>query len=205
MGIKIIELSAANTIKSDDYLPISQKEDTNTDKRNTYKISTSQFKDYVNVDVNNRISDLQGSIDNFTIDPNVFNDYVKLSGDTMTGNLNMSGYEIQNFSANIIEYTDSIELSAGHNGSIILMNRPVLIGEVEPKATITINEIPKLPNGFNVMIIQTGDSQVKISKNGNVLLTQTDNALLTRKKYSQINICVLQQTPYTIWMSGDMV
>lgn len=205
MGIKIIELSAANTIKSDDYLPISQKDSFSVDTRNTYKISTEQIKQYVNADVNNKLSNLQGLADTLGVDPNIFNNFVELSGDTMTGNLNMSGYEIQNFSANIIEYSDSITLSAGHNGSIILMNRPVSSGEVDPKVLVTINETPKLPNGFNVMIIQTGDSQVKMSKTGNVLLTQSDNSLYTRKKYSQINICVLQQTPYIIWMSGDMV
>jgi hypothetical protein len=204
MGTKIIELSAANIIKSDDYLPISQTD--TTDTRNTYKVSTSEIKEYVNLDINNKISFLQGLINLVgQIDPNFLNNFVKLSGDTMTGNLNMSGNEIINFSANILEYTDSITLSAGHNGSIIMMNRPIAVGEVDPKAIVTIDETPKLPNGFNVMLIQTGDSQVKISKNGNVLLSQTDNALATRKKYSQINLCVLQQTPYTIWMSGDMV
>lgn len=205
MGIKIIELSAANTIKSDDFLPISQKDDVLADSRNTYKISTAQIKNYINADVNKKLSDLQGLADTLGLDPDIYNKFVELSGDTMTGNLNMSGYEIQNFSANIIEYTDSITLSAGHNGSILLLNRPVSSGEIDPKAIVTINETPKLSNGFNVMIIQTGDSQVKISKSGNVLLTQSDNAILTRKKYSQINLCVIQQTPYTIWMSGDMV
>lgn len=205
MGIKIIELSAANAIKNDDYLPISQKDSNIDDTRNTYKITTDQIKQYVIGEVNRKLSNLQNLADTLGVDPNIFNNFVELSGDTMTGNLNMDGYEIQNFSANIIEYSDSITLSAGHNGSIILMNRPVSSGEVDPKATVTIDETPKLPNGFNVMIIQIGDSQVKMSKNGNVELTQSDNALLTRKKYSQINICVLQQTPYTIWMSGDMV
>lgn len=205
MGIKIIELSAANIIKNDDYLPISQKDDAILDSRNTYKVSTLQIKEYVNADIIPRISNLQGLADSINIDPSIFNNYVKLSGDSMTGNLNMSGYEIQNFSANILEYTDSITLSAGHNGSIILMNRPVSSGEIDPKVIVTINETPKLPNGFNVMIIQTGDSQVKISKIGDVNLSQSDNALYTRKKYSQINICVLQQIPYTVWMSGDMV
>lgn len=205
MGIKIIELSAANAIKNDDYLPISQKDSNIDDTRNTYKITTDQIKQYVIGEVNSKLSNLQNLADTLGVDPNIFNNFVELSGDTMTGNLNMDGYEIQNFSANIIEYSDSITLSAGHNGSIILMNRPVSSGEVDPKATVTIDETPKLPNGFNVMIIQIGDSQVKMSKNGNVELTQSDNALLTRKKYSQINLCVLQQTPYTIWMSGDMV
>lgn len=205
MGIKIIELSAANIIKNDDYLPISQKDSLTVDTRNTYKITTGQIKQYVNDDVNKRLNNLESLASKSGLDPNILNNFVELSGDTMTGNLNMSGYEIQNFSANIIEYSDSITLSAGHNGSIILMNRPVGVGEIDPKALITINETPKLPNGFNVMIIQTGDSQVKISKNGNVVLSQTDNALATRNKYSQINLCVLQQIPYIVWMSGDMV
>jgi hypothetical protein len=204
MGTKIIDLSAANIIKSDDYLPISQTD--TTDTRNTYKVSTSEIKEYVNFDINNKISLLEGLVgETGQVDINFLNNFVKLSGDTMTGNLNMSGNEIRNFSANILEYTDSITLSSGHNGSIILLNRPVGVGEIDPKAIVTIDETPKLPNGFNVMLIQTGDSQVKISKNGNVILSQTDNALATRNKYSQINLCVLQQTPYTVWMSGDMV
>jgi hypothetical protein len=199
MGIKIIELSAANTIKSDDYFPISQIDNNSIDNRNTYKITTDQFKTYVNSDVYGKVSFLQNIVNTLNIDPNVFNNFVSLTGDTMTGNLNMSGNQIQNFSANIIEYSDSITLSAEHNGSIILMNKST-VGE----ASITINETPKLPNGFNVMIIQIGDSRVKIEKNGNVVLIHSDNASSTRKKYAQINLCVLQQTPYTIWMSGDM-
>lgn len=203
MGIKIVELSAANVITDTDLLPISQA--TSTGDRDTNKVSTATLKAYINNDVTKKLNDLETTIDANYIDPSIFNTFVELSGDTMTGNLNMNGNEIQNFSAIIHEYTDSITLSAGHNGSIIMINRPVGVGETDPMATVTISDSPKLPNGFNVMLIQIGDSKVKVTTSGTVSLTQSDGSLYTRKKYSQINLCVLKQTPYTVWLSGDMV
>lgn len=202
MGIKIIELSAANVIKDDDYFPITQSHISDSvEVRDTYKVTSSSIKSFIINDINEKLSNLEGLVNNSTLTKDIFNSYVKLSGDTMTGNLDLSGHKIQNFLANIIEYTDSITLSSSHNGSIVLMNKEATAGD----AIITIEETPKLPDGFNVMIIQTGDASVKITKNGNVTICQSNNSLSTRKKYSQINICVLQQTPYTIWMSGDMV
>jgi hypothetical protein len=203
MGIKIVELSAANVITDTDLLPISQA--TSTGDRDTNKVSTVALKAYVNNDVTKKLNDLETTINANYIDPSIFNTFVELSGDTMTGNLDMNGNEIRNFSAIIHEYTDSITLSAGHNGSIVMINRAPLVGETDPMATVTISDSPKLPNGFNVMIIQIGDSKVKITKSGTVDLTQSDGSLYTRKKYSQINLCVLKQTPYTVWLSGDMV
>ena len=202
MGIKIIELSAANTITDTDLLPISQATSTS---RDTNKVTTSILKSYVNDNINKKINDLEDTINLNYIDKDVLNRYVELSGDMMTGNLNMNGNEIQNFSAIILEYTSSISLSAGHNGSIIMMNRPAGVGETAPIANVTISDSPKLPTGFNVMLIQTGDSKVKVSTSGTVDVTQTDGALYTRKKYSQINLCVIKQNPYTVWLSGDMV
>lgn len=202
MGIKIVELSAANTITDNDLLPISQVTSTS---RDTNKVTASVLKNYINDAVNKKINDLENTIDNNYIDKDVLTRYVELSGDTMTGNLNMNGNEIQNFSAIILEYTSSITLSAGHNGCIIMMDRTPLSGETAPIANVTISDSPKLPTGFNVMLIQTGDSKVKISTSGIVNITQSDGALFTRKKYSQINLCVLKQNPYTIWLSGDMV
>lgn len=202
MGIKIVELSGANVITNSDLLPISQQTPTS---RDTNKVSTAALKEYVNADVNKKLNDLENEIDKNYIDPLVLTTYVELSGDTMTGNLNMNGNEIQNFSAIILEYTSSITLSAGHNGSIIMMNRPAGVGETAPIANVTISDSPKLPTGFNVMLIQTGDSKVKLSTSGTVTVTQSDGALYTRKKYSQINLCVIKQNPYTVWLSGDMV
>ena len=202
MGIKIVELSGANVITNSDLLPISQA---SLSSRDTNKVSTAALKAYVNADVNNKLNDLENKIDQNYIDPIVLTTYVELSGDTMTGNLNMNGNEIQNFSAIILEYTSSITLSAGHNGSIIMMNRPAGVGETAPIANVTISDSPKLPTGFNAMLIQTGDSKVKVSTLGTVTVTQSDGALYTRKKYSQINLCVIKQNPYTVWLSGDMV
>ena len=202
MGIKIVELSGANVITNSDLLPISQE---STTSRDTNKVSIATLKAYVNADVNKKLNDLENEVDTNYIDPVTLTSYVKLSGDTMTGNLNMNGNEIQNFSAIILEYTSSITLSAGHNGSIIMMNRPAGVGETAPIANVTISDSPKLPTGFNVMLIQTGDSKVKVSTSGTVDVTQSDGALYTRKKYSQINLCVIKQNPYTVWLSGDMV
>jgi hypothetical protein len=202
MGIKIIELSAANTITDTDLLPISQATSTS---RDTNKVTASVLKSYVNDGINKKLNDLENTINANYIDPNIFNTFVELSGDTMTGNLNMNGNEIQNFSAIVLEYSSSITLSAGHNGSIIMINRPAGVGETDPIALVTISDSPKLPNGFNVMLVQIGDSKVKVGTSGTVTLTQSDNALYTRKKYSQINLCVLKQNPYTVWLSGDMV
>jgi hypothetical protein len=202
MGIKIVELSGANIITDTDLLPISQETATS---RDTNKVSTAALKSYINQDVNKKLNDLENDININFVNPSVFNTFVELSGDTMTGNLNMDGNEIQNFSASIFEYTDSITLSAGHNGAIIMINRVPLVGEIDPIATVTISDSPKLPNGFNVMLLQIGDSKVKVTTSGTVLLTQSDGSLYTRKKYSQINLCVLKQDPYTVWLSGDMV
>jgi hypothetical protein len=202
MGIKIIELSAANTITDTDLLPISQATSTS---RDTNKVTTSILKSYINDNINKKVNDLENAINANYIDPSIFNTFVELSGDTMTGNLNMNGNEIQNFSAIVLEYTSSITLSAGHNGSIIMINRPAGVGETDPIALVTISDSPKLPNGFNVMLVQIGDSKVKVGTSGTVTLTQSDDALYTRKKYSQINLCVLKQNPYTVWLSGDMV
>jgi hypothetical protein len=202
MGIKIVELSAANTITDTDLLPISQATSTS---RDTNKVTASILKGYVNGGVTQKLNDLENTITQNYIDPDIFNTFVELSGDTMTGNLDMGGKEIQNFSAIINEYTDSITLSAVHNGSIILINRLAGVGETDPIALVTISDSPKLPNGFNVMLVQIGDSKVKITTSGTVSLTQSDGSLYTRKKYSQINLCVLKQTPYTVWLSGDMV
>jgi hypothetical protein len=202
MGIKIIELSAANIITDTDLLPISQSTSTS---RDTNKVTASVLKSYVNDGINKKVNDLENIINANYIDPDIVNRFVELSGDTMTGNLNMNGNEIQNFSAIILEYTSSITLSAGHNGSIIMINRPAGVGETDPIANVTISDSPKLPSGFNVMLIQTGNSKVKLSTTGTVDLTQSDGALYTRKKYSQINLCVIKQNPYTVWLSGDMV
>jgi len=202
MGIKIIELSAANTITDTDLLPISQATSTS---RDTNKVTASILKGYVNGGVTQKLNNLENTITQNYIDPDIFNTFVELSGDTMTGNLDMGGKEIQNFSAIILEYSSSITLSSGHNGSIIMINRPAGVGETDPIALVTISDSPKLPNGFNVMLVQIGDSKVKIGTSGTVILTQSDNALYTRKKYSQINLCVLKQNPYTVWLSGDMV
>jgi hypothetical protein len=202
MGIKIVELSAANIITDTDLLPISQE---TTTTRDTNKVTTSVLKGYVNGAINKKLNDLENTINANYIDPNIFNTFVELSGDTMTGNLDMGGKEIQNFSAIINEYTNSITLSANQNGSIIMINRPSGVGEVDPIALVTVSDSPKLPNGFNVMLIQTGDSKIKIVTSGTVSLTQSDGSLYTRKKYSQINLCVIKQNPYTVWLSGDMV
>ena len=205
MGVKIVELSAANAISDSDLLPTSQFIN-NT--RDTYKVTVGDLETYVNYSVNTKLTELEGAINANYINPAVFNTFVKLSGDTMTGNLDLNGNNTQNFSANIVEYTDSITLSSGHNGYIILMNRPVGVGETDPKAIVTIADLPVLPNGFNVMIIQIGDSKVKIVNSGAPtapLFLQSDGALYTRKKYSQINVCVLSRNPYLVWLSGDMV
>ena len=177
MGIKIIELSAANIITDTDLLPISQATSTS---RDTNKVTASVLKSYVNDGINKKVNDLEDIINANYIDPDIVNRFVELSGDTMT-------------------------LSAGHNGSIIMINRPAGVGETDPIANVTISDSPKLPSGFNVMLIQTGNSKVKVSTTGTVDLTQSDGALYTRKKYSQINLCVIKQNPYTVWLSGDMV
>lgn len=200
MGIKITELPPIVTVKGTDEYPTSQ--DNGDSTRDTYKVTASQLSQFININPNNRIDGLESRLNSISpFDPNLLSKYLALSGGTMTGNIDLSGNKLNRFTANIIEVTDNITLSSVHNGAILSVNKAAT---VNPDDRVTVQVPLNLNTGFNVLIIQTGGMQTKIIKGDNsITLANPDNALSTRKQYSQINLCML--TPTLAWITGDMV
>lgn len=202
MGIKITELPQITTPKSTDEFPTSQDNGLNDSSRTTYKISLGQLQTYINAAPNTRIDQLESSVGSFnSFDSNLLNKYLPLSGGMMTGNIDLSGKQINRFSAKIVEVTDSVTLNETHNGCILLVNKN---GLVTPDDRVNVQVPLNLGIGFNVLVIQIGEIQVKITKADNsITLANPDDALSTRQKYSQINLAVIKQN--LIWITGDMV
>jgi hypothetical protein len=200
MGIKITELDSVNVIKSSDELPLSQ--DNGNSSRTTFKVNTSQLANFININPNKRIDDLSALVSGTnTIDPSLLNKYLPLSGGTMTGFIDLSGNNLKRFSANIITVTDNTTLTDIHNGAIMMVNKP---SSNNPDDRVLVQVPTNLLTGFNVLIIQTGGMQVKITKSDNsITLANPDNALSTRRQYAQINLCML--SPTLAWVTGDMV
>lgn len=121
--------------------------------------------------------------------------YVHVSGDTMEGDLNFNGNRITKFLVEVIPVSANFTINATHNGSVILVNSPTQI-----TANVTQNT---LPIGFNTVLIQMNDGAVKIGTTGTVSVVNVNNALLTRKKYAQMNFCVLSAN--CVWISGDII
>jgi uncharacterized protein involved in tellurium resistance len=121
--------------------------------------------------------------------------YVHVSGDTMEGDLNFNGNKITKFLVDVKTVTSNFTIDATYNGSVILVNSPTQI-----TANITQNT---LPTGFNAVLIQMNDGGVKIGTTGTVSVVNVNNALLTRKKYAQMNFCVLSAN--CVWISGDII
>lgn len=123
------------------------------------------------------------------------NIYVHVSGDTMTGDLNFNGNKITKFLVDVKTVTSNFTIDATYNGSVILVNSPTQI-----TANITQNT---LPTGFNAVLIQMNSGGVKIGTTGTVSVINVNNALLTRKKYAQMNFCVVSAN--CVWISGDII
>lgn len=200
MGIKITELPPISQIKTSDEFPTTQ--DNGDDSRTTFKVSIQQLKTFINQDTNTRIDQLETSVGSVNpLDPSTLNKYLPLSGGMMTGNIDLSGNKMNRFSANIINVSDNLTLNETHNGSIINVSKA---SSNNPDDRVVITVPLNLIVGFNVLIIQTGDMQVKVIKADNgVTLATPDGALSTRKKYSQINLAIIQNN--VAWITGDMV
>lgn len=121
--------------------------------------------------------------------------YVSKSGDTMAGALNFDGNYLEKFKVKVIEKSSAFTLDSTHNGSVILVD-----SAAEVVVTVAQNT---LPVGFNTVIIQMGNGGAKINSSGSVSIININNALLTRKKYAQMNFCVVRSN--TVWISGDII
>lgn len=205
MPVKIIDLPSATTVTNADLLPATQVYSGN---RDTYKLSMEQIVNFANIGPYEAIESLKNqSLANnasglASLKQHVDTDFVHLSGDIMTGNLDLSGNKLNRFSANIIEVTANTVLDNSHNGSIILVTKTRV--NADDRVELQIPAAGTLVTGFNILVIQNGTTQVKITNPvGGITIASADNSLSTRQQYSQINLCVLKSN--LVWISGDLV
>jgi hypothetical protein len=128
---------------------------------------------------------------------------VEISGDELLvkTDTNIGNKQLTNFSAKIINSdSDLLELDANlHNGCILVCSKEA--GTGTEKIQIKISKA-RLVTGFNCVIIQGGDRQLKIISS-DTTLANTDDKFTSRRKYSQINICMIDAS--TLWVTGDLV
>jgi hypothetical protein len=196
MGIKIHELNKIIKIKGDGIFPLTQNIG-GTDRK-TLKATTDQLKDFINSENLDILNDLEDEIDTSLFDRLLRKDGSK----SMFGDLQMNNSTVINYSARIFKITDNYTLKQEDNSSIILVDKPNLTSDPNNRVEIIINE-NTLPIGFNIIIIQLADTQIKMSKTGSVELWNPDNYFVSRGKFSSINVCVLKQNK--IWVVGDLV
>ena len=150
--------------------------------------------------VNTTSSTTQTNITN--LKNSVQTNYYNLTGTPLQADLNVNNYQLHKFSAKIIKFTSDTFLTQEHNGCILLFER-FSQTDADDRIYAKINQ-NTLSVGFNVMIIQTGDVQVKISNPDTfVSLLNSDASLSSRIKYSQINLCSIENNK--VWISGDIV
>jgi hypothetical protein len=121
--------------------------------------------------------------------------FVQLSGDTMTGSLDLNSNELRRFSAKVVEKGADFTLTNDMNGSVILVDSSAQVIFTVAAGTLT--------KGFNAVILQMGDGNAKISTSGSVTIINVNNAVKTRKKFAQMNICVVR--PNVVWIAGDII
>lgn len=121
--------------------------------------------------------------------------FVHLSGDTMTGPLDLDSNELRRFSAKVIEKSADFRLTNDMNGSVILVDSSAQVIFTIAEGTLT--------KGFNVVILQMGDGNAKISTTGSVNIVNVNNGVKTRKKFAQMNLCVVR--PNVVWIAGDII
>jgi hypothetical protein len=201
MGIKIHELNKIIKIKGDGIFPLTQNIG-GTDRK-TLKATTDQLKDFINSENLDILNDLEDEINDKKIDTSLFDRLLRKDGSkSMFGDLQMNNSTVINYSARIFKITDNYTLKQEDNSSIILVDKPNLTSDPNNRVEIIINE-NTLPIGFNIIIIQLADTQIKMSKTGSVELWNPDNYFVSRGKFSSINVCVLKQNK--IWVVGDLV
>ena len=124
-----------------------------------------------------------------------FGNFVHLSGDTMQGPLDFNGSKIKRYTVDVLSENGNFNIDSNYNGSVIL---------IDSTSQVIANVIQdSLPVGFNAVLIQMNTGAVKIGTTGSVSVINVNNALLTRKKYAQMNFCVVK--PNVVWISGDIV
>jgi hypothetical protein len=200
MGIKIDEFNSGVRINDSDVFPLSQ--DIGGSQRKTLKATALQIKDSFNLDNLNRADDLTDQITDQKIDKTIFNKFLPTNGSKpMTGDLYMDGSTVSKYSAKILTYSDNFTLSQNLNTSVILIEKENPTGNSNNKVTVTIN--PNTLNiGYNVILIQTGDTLVEVASSSGIQLWNADGLRTTRGKYSLINVCVLKENK--IWLFGDV-
>lgn len=201
MGVNIEQLYGTLLIKNDDVFPLTQS--TNGTNRNTLKATALQLKENFNSDINDDLDNLETEFDNKKIDSSNLNKLLRKDGTkSMAGDLYFDNSTVTKYSAKLISITDNYTLKREDNASILLVSKQNISNDPDFRVEININE-NSLPVGFNIILIQTGDTQVKIKTTGSVDIWNPDNFKTTRQKYSLINICVLK--PNKVWIFGDMV
>jgi hypothetical protein len=200
MGIRIDELNSGIRLNDSDVMPLSQS--IGIDERKTLKATALQISDAFNADNLNRIADLTDLITDHKIDKTIFNKFLPINGSKpMTGDLYMDNSTVSRYSAKLLSYSDNFTLSQDLNTSVILIEKANPTGNSNNKLSVTIDP-NSLNVGYNVILIQTGDTLVEVLSSSGIELWNADGLRTTRGKYSLINICVLKENK--IWLFGDV-
>jgi hypothetical protein len=202
MGIRIDELNSGVRINDTDVTVLSQIIETGLSARQTLKVTAAQIRDSFNADNLNRIDDLTDESNDTKIDKTIFERFLPVNGSKpMTGDLYMDSSTVTRYSAKILSYTDNFTLTQDLNTSVILINKANPTGDSKNKVSITV--APSTLNvGYNVILIQTGDTLVEVLSANGIELWNADGLRTTRGKYSLINLCILK--PNKVWLFGDV-
>ena len=201
MGIKIHDLNTGISVRDTDLFPLTQ--DIGNSQRKTLKATALQIKDNFNAEILNRLNALSGENDDNKIDTTNFERFLPVNGSKpMNGDLYMdAGSTVSEYSAKILTYTDNFTLTQDLNTSVILIEKGNPTGNSANKVSLTIQP-NSLNVGYNVILIQTGDTLVEILSSSGIEIWNADGLRTTRGKYSLINLCILK--PNKVWLFGDV-
>jgi hypothetical protein len=201
MGIKIQDLNTGISVRDTDLFPLTQ--DIGNSQRKTLKATALQIKDNFNAEILNRLNALSGENDDNKIDTTNFERFLPVNGSKpMNGDLYMdAGSTVSEYSAKILTYTDNFTLTQDLNTSVILIEKGNPTGNSANKVSLTIQP-NSLNVGYNVILIQTGDTLVEILSSSGIEIWNADGLRTTRGKYSLINLCILK--PNKVWLFGDV-
>lgn len=207
-GYSNVQLKWSSSSQTKEIIPSSQLLSNNTQEnslssRKTLKATALQIKNRFNLEPFEKITELSNSDNNNKIDKTIFNKFLPINGSKgMTGDLYMDlGSSVSKYSAKLLTFNDSFILSQVYNTAVILVDKPNLTGNPNDKVTITINP-DELNIGFNVVIIQAGNTLVEILGESGIELWNADGLRTTRGQYSLINVCVLKTNK--VWLFGDV-
>jgi hypothetical protein len=201
MGIKIHDLNTGISVRDTDLFPLTQ--DIGNSQRKTLKATALQIKDNFNAEILNRLNALSGENDDNKIDTTNFERFLPVNGSKpMNGDLYMdAGSTVSKYSAKILTYTDNFTLTQDLNTSVILIEKSNPTGNSANKVSLTI-EPNTLNVGYNVILIQSGDTLVEVLSSSGIEIWNADGLRTTRGKYSLINLCILK--PNKVWLFGDV-